>query len=90
MKIQWHTCICFRLSSLSIKKVPYLLHEDPMALLAPTNHPRIKCEKAQLNNSLGSILEKDVPYSIVAENVTAEETRDVFKALTMLFMCFFI
>ena len=26
-------------------KVPYLLREDPMAFLAPTNHPRIKCEK---------------------------------------------
>ena len=42
--------ICFRSSSLSILKMPYLLHEDLMVLLAPTNQPRNKCEKIQLNN----------------------------------------
>ena len=42
--------------------MPYLLHEDPMALLAPTNHPLIKCEKTQLNNSFESILAEDVSY----------------------------
>ena len=40
-------------------KVPYLLHEDPMALLGNGNHPRIKCEKTQINNSLESILNED-------------------------------
>ena len=64
---------------LTILKVPYLLLEYPMALLAPTNQPRFKCEKIQLHNSFESILDEDVPYSIVVENVTARETRDIFK-----------
>ena len=58
-------------------------------LLAPTNHPRIKCEKTQLNNSFESILDEDVPYSIVVENITAEVTRDMFKMFAMLLMCIF-
>ena len=70
--------------------MPYLLHEDPMALPAPTNHPRMKCEKTQLNNSFESILHEDVPYSIVVKNITAEETMDRFKGLKIHFLCFFI
>ena len=42
-------CIFSRLSS-SILKVPYLLHKHPMALLTPANHPRMECEKNQINN----------------------------------------
>ena len=64
--------------------MPYLLHEDPMAGLAPTNQRRIKCEKIQLNDSFESIFDEDVPYSIVVENITIEETRDMFKAFAML------
>ena len=60
-----------------------------MALLAPTNHPRIQREKNPVNNSFQSILDEDVPFSIVVENVTAEETRDMLKAFAMLFLCFF-
>ena len=82
-------CIFSRLSS-SILKVPYLLHEHPMALLAPTNHLRMECEKAQLNNSFESILDADVPYSIVVKNITVGETRDMFKALAVHFFVFFI
>ena len=66
----------------------YLLPKDPVALLAPTNHPRIKCEETQINNSFESILDENVPYSIVIENITAEETGDMFKAFAMLFMGF--
>ena len=50
--------ICFRLSSVSILKVPYLLHKDLRALLSPTNHPRTKLEKTQFNNSLESSLKE--------------------------------
>ena len=70
--------------------MPYLLHKDPMTLLAPISYPRIDCEKTQINNSIESILNEDVPYSIAVENITAEETRDMFKAFAMLFVCFFI
>ena len=59
----------------------YLLHEDPMTLLAPTSHSQVKCEKPQINNSSESIVDEYVPYSVVVENITAEETRDMFKAL---------
>lgn len=52
-------------------KVPCLLREDPMAFLAPTNPPRIKCEKIQLSNSFESILDEDVRYSILVKNITA-------------------
>ena len=70
--------------------MPYLLHEHPMALLTPANHPRMECEKTQINNSFESILDEDVPYSIVVKNITAEETRDMFKAFAMYFFMFFL
>ena len=70
--------------------MPYLLHEDPMALPAPTNHTRMKCEKTQINNSFESILDEDVPYSIVVKNITAEETMDMFKAFAMFFYIYYI
>ena len=60
-----------------------------MALLAPTNHLRMECEKSQLNNSFESILDEDVPYSIVVKNITAEETRDMFKVFAVHFFMFF-
>ena len=66
----------------------YLLHEDPMALLVPTNESRNKCEKIQLSNSFESILDEDVPYSIVVENITAEEIRNIFKVFAMLLYVF--
>ena len=64
----------------------YLLHEDPMALLAPTNQPGFICEKIHLNNAFESILDDDVPYSIVVENITARETRDMFKYVYQTFV----
>ena len=70
--------------------MPYLLHEDPMALLAPTNHPQMKCEITQINNLLESILDKDVPYLLVVKNITAEETMDMFKAFAMFFYIYYI
>ena len=70
--------------------MPYLLHEDPMAFPAPSNHPRIKCEKTQINNSFESILDEDVPYSILVKNITTEETMDMFKVLAMHLFMFFI
>ena len=83
-------CIFSRLS-LSILKLPYLLHGHPMAPLAPANQLRMQCEKTQVNNSFESILDEDVPYSIVVKNITAEETRDMFKAFAIhFFLCFFI
>ena len=42
----------------------YLLHEHPVPLLAPTNHPQMECEKTEVNNSFESTLDEDVPYSI--------------------------
>ena len=66
--------------------MPYLLHEHPMALLAPNNHPRVKCEKTQFD----SIQDEDVPYSIAVENITAEETGDIFKAFALHFLCAYI
>ena len=69
--------------------MPYLLHKHPMALLTPANHPRMECEKNQINNWLESILDEDVPYLIVVKNITTEETGDMFKAFAMhFFMCF--
>ena len=59
-----------------------------MALLAPTNHLRMECEKSQLNNSFESILDEDVPYSIVVKNVTVGETADMFKAFAVHFFVF--
>ena len=68
--------------------MPYLLHEDPMALPAPTNHPRMKCEKTQINNSFESILDEDVPYLILVKN-TAEEAMDICsKRFQYIFLCF--
>ena len=62
-----------------------------MAILASANHPRTECEKTLINNSFESILDEDVPHSIVVKNITAKETRDMFKAFAMhFFMCFFI
>ena len=60
-----------------------------MAILASANHPRTECEKTLINNSFESILDEDVPYSIVVKNITAEETRDMFKAFAMHFLMFF-
>ena len=57
---QFVACIFCRLSS-SILKVSYLLHEHPVPLLAPTNHPQMKCEKTEVNNSFELILDQDVP-----------------------------
>ena len=70
--------------------MPYLLHEDPMAFPAPSNHPRIKCEKTQINNWFESILDEDVPYSILVKNITTEETMDMFKVLQCIFYVFYI
>ena len=61
-----------------------------MAILASANHPRTECEKTLINNSFESILDEDVPYSIVVKNVTSEETRNMFKAFAMHFFVFFI
>ena len=65
MKLDHNLLLAFfcRLSS-SILKVSYLLHEHPVPLLAPTNHPQMECEKTEVNNSFESILDEDVPYSI--------------------------
>ena len=76
--------------SLTILKVFYLLHEDPMALLVLTNESRSKCEKIQLSNSFESILDEDVKYSIVFDYITTEETRNIFKVFAMLLYVFFI
>ena len=82
-------CIFSRLSS-SILKVPYLLHENPLALLAPANHLRMECDKTQINNLFESTLDEEVPYSIVVKNITTEETMDMFKAFAVHFFMFFI
>ena len=70
--------------------MPYLLNEHPLALLAPANHVRMECGKTQINSSFESILDEDVPYSIEVKNIAIEETRDMFKAFAMHFLCFFI
>ena len=49
----------------------------------------MKCEKTQINSSLGLILNEDVPYSIVVKNITTEETMDRFTAFAIHFLCFF-
>ena len=54
VKSQFVACIFCRLSS-SILKVSYLLHEHPVPLLAPINHPQIKYEKTEVNNSFESM-----------------------------------
>ena len=81
--LDYHHC-------LTILKVPYLLREDPMALFAPTNQPRIKCEQIQLHNSFDKILDEDVRYSVAVENITVGETRDMIKAFAMLLCVFYI
>ena len=81
--LDYHHC-------LTILKVPYLLREDPMALFAPTNQPRIKCEQIQLHNSFDKILDEDVRYSVAVENITVGETRDMVRALAMLLCVFYI
>ena len=68
--------------------MPYLLHDYQMTLLAPTNHPRMECEKTLINNTFELILDEDVPYSIVVKNITVDETRDMFKAFAMDFFVF--
>ena len=68
--------------------MPHLLEEDPMALLAPTNHPRIKCEKTQINNSVESILDEDVPYSIAVENIPLKKKGYVQSVCNAFFMFF--
>ena len=68
--------------------MPYLLHEHPLVLLAPTNHQRMKCEKTQIYNLFESIQDEDVPYSIVVETITAEETGDMFQAFALHFFGF--
>ena len=62
--------------------MPYLLHEDPMALPAPTNHTRKKCEKTQINNSFESILDEVVncsqKYYRRRNNEYVQSVRNVF------------
>ena len=81
--LDYHHC-------LTILKVPYLLREDPMALFAPTNQPRIKCEHIQLHNSFDKILDEDVRHSVAVENITVGETRDMIKVFAMLLCVFYI
>ena len=50
----------------------------------------MECEKTQIKNSFESILDEDVPYSIVVKNITAEETRDMLKAFAMHVFIFYI
>ena len=57
-------------------------------LLLPTIH-EWNVKKTQINNTFESILDEDIPYSIVVKNITAEETRDMFKAFAMDFFVFF-
>ena len=70
-------------------KVPCLLGEDPMAFLAPTNPPRIKCEKIQLSKSFESILDEDVRYSPAVKNISVRETLNMFKVFA-IFLCVFL
>ena len=69
--------------------MPYLSHGYQMNFLAPTNHPRMEWEKTQINNTFESILDEDVPYLIAVKNITAEETRDMFKVFAIDFVFFF-
>ena len=68
--------------------MPCLLHEHPIALLAPTNNPRMKCEKTQIKNLFESIQDEDATYSIVFENITAEETGYVQSVCIAFFNVF--
>ena len=68
----------------------YVLHEHPIALLALVNHPRImECEKTQMNNSFESILDENVPYSIVVKNITTEETIGICSKRLQCIILFF-
>ena len=49
----------------------------------------MECEKTQIKNTFESILDENIPYSIAVKNITAEETRDMFKAFAKDFFCFF-
>ena len=60
-----------------------------MALLAPTNRPQTKCEK-KTDNLLELIQDDYVPHSIIVENITAEETGDLFKVFGLHFLCLYI
>ena len=60
-----------------------------MSLLTPTNHPRMKYEKTLINNLFELIQDVDVPYSIVVETITAEETGDMFQAFALHFFVLF-
>ena len=73
-----------------ILKVQCLLREDPFALVAPTNQPRIKCEKLQLSNTFESIIEEDVQFSVVVEHNVIIETKDFVKAFKMMLCAFYI
>ena len=57
-------------------------------LLQLTSH-ELNVTKSSWITRFESILDEDVPYSIVVENITVEETRDIFKALAML-LCVFL
>ena len=57
-------------------------------MLLPTIH-EWNVKKTQINDTFESILDEDIPYSIVVKNITAEETRDMFKAFAMDFFGFF-
>ena len=67
-------------------KVPYVLAEDPMALFAPTNQPRVKCEKTQLKNSFDKILDEDVRYSVAVESIIVGETDGYGQSVCTAFM----
>ena len=58
----------------------------PMALLPPTNHPRMECEKTQINNSFESILDEDVQYSIVVKNITARRNKGYVQSICNTFI----
>ena len=68
--------------------MPYLLHQHPMALLTPAN-PRMECEKNQINNTLQSILDEDVPYLIVVKILPLKKQGICSKRLLCIFLCVF-
>ena len=68
--------------------VPYLLHEDPVTLLPPTNQPRVLYEKIQLINPFWLILDEDVTYSIVVENITVKKNKGYVQSACSAFKCY--
>ena len=52
------------------------------------NTQRMKCEKTQIKNLFESIQDEDVTYSIVFENITAEETEYVQSVCIAFFNVF--